>query len=118
MRTKYTAEFEAFWEQYPKRWVTSSGRWVKIGKFEAFQVWNRLSKADHQDIMAVIKRVRAGKFTLDAHRWLKKRRWEDFEDTPVRPPPVKQDPELAASDNKQREIAKLTQGLGNKMAGD
>ena len=116
MRTKYTEEFEAFWGLYPRRWIVSSGVWVKIGKRKAFRVWSRLSKDDHSDIMAVIKRFREGKFVPDAWRWLRDVGWEDFDVAPRRPPD-KQDPELIASDKRQKAVAKLTKTVADNLKG-
>ena len=75
----YTAEFETFWKAFPKRWNRSSGRHYKVGKYEASQVWKRLSQKDRNKILIVVKYMQTGEFVLDAHRWLKKRRFDDIE---------------------------------------
>lgn len=75
----YSEQFERFWRAYPKRWIKSSGRWVKVGKEEAWLVWQRLHKLEHEHIMVVIKQVPANSATLDAHRWLKHKRFKDYE---------------------------------------
>ena len=76
---EYAAEFEMFWKAYPKRWNRSSGKYYKVGKWEAFQVWKRLSQKDRNDILIKVKYMKNGEFVLDAHRWLKKRRFDDIE---------------------------------------
>ena len=75
----YTEEFEVFWKAYPKRWNRSSGKYYKVGKWEAFQVWKRLSQKDRNDILIKVNYMKTGEFVLDAHRWLKKRRFDDIE---------------------------------------
>ena len=75
----YTAEFETFWKDYPKRWNRSSGRYYKVGKWEASQAWKRLSQKNRNVILIKVKYMKTGEFVLDAHRWLKKRRFDDIE---------------------------------------
>lgn len=75
----YTDEFERFWKDYPARWNKDSDRHYKVGKWEAFQVWKKLSQKDKEDVLAKVKYVQTGQFVLDAHRWLKKRRFDDIE---------------------------------------
>jgi hypothetical protein len=79
MAKTYTEEFMAFWAAYPKRWNQDSHRYYKVGKWEAFQVWKRLNQKDRDDILAKVKYVEEGQYVLDAHRWLKKRRFDDLE---------------------------------------
>ena len=76
---EYTQEFETFWRNYPKRWNRSSHRYYKVGKWEAFQAWKRLSQKDRNDILIKVKYMKDGEFVLDAYRWLKKRRFDDME---------------------------------------
>ena len=84
-KTEYTEEFETFWKAYPKRWNRMSGQYYKVGKWEAFQVWKRLSNKDKADILLKVKYMRDGEFVLDAHRWLKKRRFDDIEIPKTKP---------------------------------
>ena len=51
----YSLEFETFWKDYPKRWYRRSGRYYKVGKWEAFQAWKRLSQKDRNDILIKVK---------------------------------------------------------------
>lgn len=117
MKTNYTPEFESFWNKYPKRWVESSGSWVKIGKYEAFQAWKRLAKSEREIIMMVLPKVKANKFTPDAHRWLKKRRWEDFEiknsrkKMPIFRRESQKDSELVQSDKVREQVNRLATSL-------
>lgn len=76
----YTPEFKKFWKAYPKR----NGK--KAGKADAFAEYkNALKKTDADTLLnAVIMQARNedwqkdnGSFIPDAHRWLKKSRWED-----------------------------------------
>lgn len=83
----YTEEFEIFWKIYPKRWNRSSGKHYKVGKYEAFQAWKRLSQKDRCKILIVVKYMQDGEFVLDAHRWLKKRRFDDMEIREPKPKP-------------------------------
>ncbi len=85
---EYTEEFEKFWRDYPKRWNRSSGKHYKVGKWEAFQVWKRLSQKDKNKILIVVKYMQTGEFVLDAHRWLKKRRFDDMEIRKPKPKPI------------------------------
>lgn len=78
--------FDLFWKAYPPR----KGR--KNGKKPARQVWGRLkvTTSVFADIMAGLERyissddVRRG-YAMDASRWLRDRRWEDEEITPLNP---------------------------------
>lgn len=83
---QYSEEFETFWKQYPKRWVVSSGKWVKVGKWEAREEWDKLSREEQTKALAVVKKVPAGRATQDAHRWLKHRRFDDYELPKPKPP--------------------------------
>lgn len=79
-------QFDRFWARYPKR----DGR--KIGKRDALAVWRRMSLGDRRSAWRA-----AGHYAeaceadvtraADAHRWLTKRRWEDWGDAvPLTPP--------------------------------
>lgn len=76
-------EFEAFWGAFPRR----NGK--RIGRTEAHRGWRRLSRADRAAALAgVVNYAEAceGGLTIaaDAHRWLARRRWSDWE-TPAVP---------------------------------
>lgn len=75
--------FEAFWQTYPPR----NGR--KVGKDDAKKQWAKLSSEERQ--LAILgaanlrDETRSGlTFAPDAHRWLRKRSWEDWQ-TPRQP---------------------------------
>jgi hypothetical protein len=90
---QYSAEFLSFWKQYPKRWIQSSGTWVKVGKWEAQEEWNNLAADEQAKALAVVKKVPAGRATKDAHRWLHHRRFDDYElPKPPAPPPEPEQP--------------------------
>ena len=118
--TKYTDEFIAFWAKYPKRWIRSSDSYVKDGKSLAFQQWNRRSKADKQYIMVILRQVPSNTSTPDAFRWLRDKKYEDYEipqkrsrlvpEGRTRPIPTK-DPEMVKADKVREEIDKLAKGM-------
>lgn len=71
--------FTAFWDEYPRR----SGK--RIGKAEAERGWKRLSTGERLQALAGVEHYRAaceaagGPLAMDAHRWLAKKRWEDWQ---------------------------------------
>jgi len=85
IKTKYTNDFLEFWKAYPKRWNRDSGVYYKVGKWEAFQAWQRINQKDRDVILVKVKYMKNGQYVLDAHRWLKKRRYEDIEIPKPRP---------------------------------
>lgn len=52
----------------------------KVGKRDAYEIWKKMDTEDRRDANGVLPKVRnAGtKYLPDAHRWLKRRLWEDF----------------------------------------
>lgn len=118
MKTKYTDEFEKFWYLYPRRWVESSGQWVKIGKYEAFVAWKRISKQERVFIMTILPKLKSNRYTPDASRWLKKRRWEDFEQSAKKVADFKRPtlsssktPDMVHSDKVRKQIDKLSDSM-------
>lgn len=81
-RIEYTDEFQLFWRLWPGRWRPESDTVIKVGKYEAFKVWQKLSTEEWDEIIALLKSGKvkqAGtQYLPDAHRWLNNRRWEDF----------------------------------------
>lgn len=79
---KYSEEFNKFWKLWPGRWQPESNRYVKVGKYEAWLEWRRLSKEDQKSVSIIVKSGRikdAGtRYLPDACRWLKRRRFDDF----------------------------------------
>ena len=80
--TNYTEDYERFWKGWPGRWKPETHRPTKVGKYEAWLEWKRLSV---QDKAVAIKVVESGRvkdagtqYLPDASRWLHRRRWEDF----------------------------------------
>ena len=77
---KYTPEFENFWKKFKGRWNPDkggSGGYIKVGKFAAFDEWQKLSKPEQEKATAAADKV-TGKYTPDAERWLKRRLFDDF----------------------------------------
>ncbi len=69
------ANFEAFWTAYPRR----AGK--KLGKEDARKAYLvALKCASHDALVAAVKVYAAecGDFAVDAHRWLKHKRWLDY----------------------------------------
>jgi hypothetical protein len=117
-KKRYSDEFEAFWKAYPKRFIPESDRWVKVGKNDAWKKWVKLSGTEQQTVMAVLHNVKAGRYVLDAQRWLKGRRWEDYE-APAEYKPAEgiPQPQMKAVEEKQglnERRNKQKDGLGVK----
>jgi hypothetical protein len=75
--------FDEFWNHYPER----DGK--KIGRSEAVSGWERLSDSERTSVMVGVRHYRVAcddgvTKAMDAHRWLAKRRWEDWQ-TPAVP---------------------------------
>ena len=76
-----SALFEPWWQVYPKR----NGR--KVGKADAERVWKRLKPDEISACLVAVnhyaKACNAGQtLAMDAHRWLTKRRWVDWQEPP------------------------------------
>lgn len=90
-RSAIEAAFEVFWHQWPK----------KVARIDAVKVWKKLKPADRAEALAGAIRVKAmvdqkqveKTYLPNPDRWLRGRRWEDFqakesESTGVSPAPV------------------------------
>lgn len=75
----YTPIFEQFWKEYPPRWSDSKSVWKKCDKSGAFNEWKKLSLAEQTLALAKVASVEKSKYTPDARKWLKHKRWEDVE---------------------------------------
>jgi len=79
---EFSEEFKEFWKFWPGRWKAESDKTVKVGKYDAWLEWKRLSKETQDLILKIVKsgivKKRGTQFLPDAHRWLKKKRWYDF----------------------------------------
>lgn len=73
----YSESFEIFWKKFKGRWNPENDNYIKVGKFEAWEEWQKLNAEDQTKATAVANRV-SGKFVPDACRWLKKRLFDDF----------------------------------------
>ena len=115
--SKYSIYFLKFWDKYPSRWIAASSKWVKIGKHLASEQWNKLSQSEQQYIFQVVGKMRAGKSVPDAWRWLRDRKWEDYElpkpkHEPLKGVPVPQMKEVPT--NKMDVAQKQIKDLGVK----
>lgn len=79
IKNRYTDDFLEFWVKYPSRWNRDSDRLYKVGKWDAMQEWAKLSIEERELALVAVRRLRRGQYILDAHRWLKKRRFDDYE---------------------------------------
>ena len=97
----YSEDFLLFWEQYPKRFIAASGRYVKIGKRLAWNEWREIEEEIHKFILSIISQMKVGTAVPDPWRWLRDGKYEDFE--PPKPLP-KPDPKAVAEQlEKERE---------------
>ena len=85
------ALFDPFWQVFPKR----NGR--KIGKGDAEKVWRRLKPDEISACLVAVGNyamaVEAGQtIAADAHRWLTKRRWVDWQERTDDSRPVSYEP--------------------------
>lgn len=71
----YTPEFETFWRKFKGRWDGDRG-YVKVGKYEAFYEWEKLTEVE-QDKATVVADSVSGKYVPDACRWLKRKLFDD-----------------------------------------
>ena len=70
----YTEQFETFWKLYPGR-TNKLGRIRKQDKLGAFEKWCKLT--DEERKLAMVGHPVQDKWTPDARKWLKYKRWED-----------------------------------------
>lgn len=75
---KYTQEFDLFWKKFKGRWIPEDNRHEKGGKLLAFEEWKKLSLDDQRKAWKVAGRPK-GKSVPDGVRWLRNRRFDDFE---------------------------------------
>ena len=108
---KYTDDFENFWRDFKGRWNPDNGKHEKGGKLEASLEWKNLS-SEHQKLATQMASQTGEQKTKDACRWLKYRRWEDFE-LPVaaQKPLKKQQPQPAEKIATPAEIEAIRAGL-------
>jgi hypothetical protein len=69
--------FEQFWKKFKGRWNPEKGRYIKIGKYEAFEEFEKLPADEQQKAVAVADRA-ADKYCPDACRWLKRKLFDDY----------------------------------------
>lgn len=76
---EFSEEFTMFWKRFPYRWIQSSRSKAKVGKYEAWEEWQKLSDNIRQYIFKILPQMRSGEAVPDAWRWLAKKRWTDYE---------------------------------------
>ena len=78
-KDRYDKQFLAFWDKFKGRWDPEAGmgRYVKVGKYDAWLEWKKMTQREQDKAIAVANRV-SGKYVPDAHRWLKAKLYEDF----------------------------------------
>ena len=84
--SSYSAEFEVFWDGYPRK--------LNCSKFEASKSWEKLTPEQQAQAIAVLPtftRLCAGKdeqYICHAATWLNQRRWETIVVPNAAPSPV------------------------------
>lgn len=73
----YTDDFELFWRSYPPRFNESRSVYVRADKQGAFDEWQKLVADEKIAALNAVQREKASKYTPDARKWLKHKRWED-----------------------------------------
>lgn len=74
-KAKAEERFDRFWQAYPRR----DGK--RVGKAEAKRVWMRMKPDEHVAAWRGVRNYAAsGWKPKDAHRWLRDRCWEDWQD--------------------------------------
>lgn len=74
---KYSEPFLFFWKVFKGRWSEGKSGYVKVGKSLAWGQWKKLSLDDKRTAAAAASRV-SGKYTPDPWRWLRDRKFEDY----------------------------------------
>lgn len=74
---RYSDEFETFWSKFKGRWSADQGSYVKVGKYLAWEEWQKLTIEEKNKAIAAADRV-SGQYTPDACRWLKRKMFDDF----------------------------------------
>lgn len=71
----YSPKFLTFWSKFKGRWNADKSRYDKGGKSDASVEFEKLPAADQEKATAAAHKT-GGKYTQDACRWLKGKRWE------------------------------------------
>ena len=75
---EYTDEFEKFWKRWKGRWNPEKSKYIKVGKHNAFLVWEKLTIDDQRQAWWAADKV-SGKYVPVAERWLRDRKFDDYE---------------------------------------
>ncbi len=108
MKKGFSEDFEKFWEEYPYRWIPSSDKRVKVGKQNAWILWRRLDSETRElilHILPVYKRQIDTKIVPDAFRWLRDKKWLDY-DIPLPKKKLQMMPKTETLSWKQKQKAK------------
>jgi hypothetical protein len=72
--TKYTSEFDKFWNTYPPR------RGRRVGKKVAYRYWKKIPVEEQGSVIEAAGRYAAeiGDYAKDAQRWLRDEIWRDY----------------------------------------
>lgn len=84
--TEWSEKYLLFWTLYPARWIKSSDQHVKLGRELAWREWQRLSEADQDWAMFSVRKLRPGEFIPDPWRWLRDKKFKDFDMTKSKAP--------------------------------
>ena len=74
---RYDDTYETFWRKFKGRWNAEKGLYVKVGKYEGWLEWKRLTVEEKEQALAVASKT-GGKYTPDVNRWLKRKLFDDF----------------------------------------
>ena len=108
--------FDIFWTKFKGRWNVDKGRYNKGSKHDAQIVWKTLTVAERQLAVSAAPKS-GGKFTQDACRWLKSKRWEDDEASKPEPPKVEQvESVVEATAEQKAELRKKFDAVVKKQA--
>lgn len=72
---EYDEKFEMFWKRFRGRW--DGEEYVKDGKYNAWQVWQKLTEKEQRLAWAASSKT-GKKFTVNASRWLEEKRFDDY----------------------------------------
>jgi len=81
-KDNYSVIFLDFWKRYPSRWIQESDRRVKVGKYLAWEQWQKLNEEQQISALLATKSMVSGKAVPDAWRWLRDKKFDDAEIKP------------------------------------
>ncbi len=117
---EYSDLFLEFWAKYPERWIPESDKHVKIGKHKAWKQWCGINNQTQKLIMIILpiyKKEISSSIIPDAWRWLRDRKWDDYETKQPQGPKAKpqQKPKVTLATAKEKaEIKQMSKVLADK----